>query len=164
MKHFMSDTQIAMAFDIRASRNTAFHGDWVNMEGYESLTFILVGSVGTATTTNQNIHMRQARTNAGTDGKDIPGRIFYEKQGSDVTNVGQYTPHGPTTGFQATGAAENIVAVEVTGNELDVAGGFNYVACRVDGGAGTDKNLVGLYILRGARYQVKPEELPAVLA
>ena len=64
--------------------------------------------------------------------------------------------------YDIDGDDENIVLVEVGADQLDVAGGFNYVSMRHDNGGAATKTFTAAVILCGPRYALDPTEYPDV--
>ena len=142
-------------------------GDRVSMANYDSIVFVAYGADSTATA-DLAASLQQHTANSGGTSKALVPRTYYRKQTSgDVTVDGDYTAVAPSTQDGVADAVlmesdmGQIVAVEVTADELDVSGGFNYVSMNLS--AGDAAKIVGVIaILCGARYAVEPTEYPAV--
>lgn len=99
--------------------------DWVDMADFEQvMALILVGAISSTGTFDAKL--RQAKTDSGGDAKDIAGK-----------SITQLTAAGSDSNKQ--------VVLQAYQDELDVAGGFRYVALSVT--TATAASLAGAVLL-----------------
>ena len=138
-------------------------GDWVDLSKYDSLTVIYVSDAGTANE-DVTVELRQAKTAAGGDAKDLDKGQWYAYQ--HATALGdKFAEIGDGAGsFTDDGETTCIARVEVTADQLDVDNDFRYVQISAsDPGSTAGKLGAAVYVLRGARYAIKVEDQPTVL-
>ena len=161
MKKYDASTKIVSAIgpvDVNAAAVTL--GDWVSLENYDSLTAI-VQAIADADAGNATVRLRQAKTATGGDAKDLDGVTFYTA--GDAAAVGENFASSENEAT-LTGTHQGLTRGEVTADQLDVAGGFKFVAVQVTrGSANGGKIIAGVYVLRGARYSRAVPQQPAVL-
>ncbi len=130
-------------------------GDWVNMENYHRMVALYFGAVGTAGD-DPVFTLKQATAAAGTGAKDLDFTVVYEKVGTltAVTAWTRVTQAAAATYTNAASAeAQKLIAVEISADDLDVDGGFNFVQLSIpDTGAGGAQLGCGLYIMLEPRY------------
>lgn len=130
-------------------------GDWVSLEGYERCVVVFVADAGAAGE-DPVFTLRQASDNAGTGAKALNFTTIYEKVGT-LTGVTAFTrvaqAAANTYTNAASGEAQNIIAVEVKADELDVDNGFTHLQLQIpDTGATAGKLGCALYIMLEPRY------------
>lgn len=142
---------------------TAANSDWVSMANYASCIFAPVLEDG-ATGNEVIFTVEQAKDNTGADKKVVAVRRFFLKEhATALSSAGTYSEVAPVSnGVEVTGTSENIVLVEVGEDELDVAGGFTFLALAHDNGGATTKLVTAVAILCGPNYALAPDNLPAV--
>ena len=151
--------QLALFNDTDAGHD----GDWVNLRNYSSLICVVMGEDGAAGD-DVEISVMQATNNSGGSEKSFSPRRYYLKQSSGVAVSGSYVEHAPDSDGNITieGDDFNRLLFEIRADELDVAGGFEYIQVNHDGGGSTGKFISITYILCGPRYAVPPDQYPDV--
>lgn len=158
------EAQIVAGFGPADMAAAASTGDWVSLKGYERCTVVFFKGAGTAGD-DPVLTLSQAQDVAGTGAKALNFTRVDVKQGT-LANVGTFTAvtqAAANTYTEATSAeAAAIWLVEVSGEMLDVDGGFDCIRASV-ADTGTNPQLGAcLYVLRGARYGRNP--LPSAIA
>ena len=141
-------------------------GNRISLANYDSCLFVMMGS--DATTGDAAFSLQQHTAGSGGTSKELAPRVYYRKTAAgEVTPAGDYSEVAPATHDSVANAVEvaavsgQIIAVEVTADELDVAGGFTHVSANVSLGSAA-KIVSVAAILSGARYAVDPTAFPAV--
>ena len=160
MKKHLTDMSVMEAFapgtDLRASSNSPRESDWVDLAEHDSCVAV-IQAIADADAGNVTVSWRQATSAAGAGNKELDGDPWYVQQGS--TLPGTYA-----AGATLTGNAKNVAVGEVTADQLDVAGGYRYVAVRISRAAANGKLASGALILSSGRYQQRPDTQPSPLA
>jgi len=116
---------VAATIDPASLTANTYVSDWVDMKNFEqALAVILVGAITTNGTFDAKL--RQATSSAGADAKDVTGKA-----------IAQLTAAGTDSNKQA--------LIQVRGDELDVAGGFSFVALSIT--TATAASLAGAAVL-----------------
>lgn len=142
-------------------------GDWVSLAQYETVIFVVMTAVGTAGD-DATITLNQATSAAGAGSKALAViDEIYQKQAADIATIGQYTQvtqAAAETYVDAAGAeAQQLIAIEVPRNLLDVNNGFEYVQLAIaDVGANAQLG-AALYILTNPRNIKRPDELASAI-
>ena len=138
--------------DLAAGANA---GDWVSFENYQRCVAVLICDAG-ASGEDPVFKLQQATAADGTGAKDLDFTVIYEKVGTlaSVTGWTRVTQAANTEYTNAaSGEAQNIIAVEVAADELDVDNGFQFLQLSVaDTGNTTGKIGCGIYIMLEPRY------------
>ena len=135
--------------------------DWVSLENYASVIFSILLDDGSATSDDLKLNVRQATDNAGGSAKNVDSRTWRVKTaGGDVDASGAYVDNVGTD-YDHPGENTAAIQVETGADELDVAGGFKFVAIQHDTGT-SSKIISASAILCGPRYAVAPDQWPAV--
>ena len=167
MKKFDADTKIAVGLlpqDL-ATGTGAKSGAWVSLANYDSLTALYMSDVGTAGQ-DVTVKLQQATAAGGGGSKDLNAGQWFIAQNATVGDIGDALDTDGTAGeFEDDGETACVARIEVTADQLDVAGGFEFVRVHCTD-AGTTAGKLGsvAYILRGARYAQAVVEQPSVLS
>ena len=162
MKKHDALTHIVNAFSPVDLEDGAQSGDWVSLAKYDSLTVVYSSDVGTATE-DVTVKLREAKTAAGGDAKDLAAGQWYAAQHATAL-TDALTATGTPGSFTDDGETLCIARVEVTADQLDVAGGFQFVQVTAsDPGSTAGKLASAVYILRGARWAIEVPEQPTAL-
>ena len=148
---------------VHATTGAGGNSDWVSLEGYDGVIFAVVVKDGT-NPDDTTFNVEEASDNAGTGRKVVKVRTWYRKQvGSGLSSAGAYSSViGTASQVVVEGSNENAILVEVTADELDLAGGFKFVSLRQNGAGSADKTWSAVAYLHGARYATDPTEWLAV--
>lgn len=158
--------QIQMAIVPIDLATGANNGDWVNLQKYGGVTVVLAADAGTAGQ-DPEFKLQQATDNAGAGAKDLNFDTIYEKIGTQ-TGIGQYTKVSQTAATSytnaASGEAENLIAVHISEDQLDIANGFTHLRLEVaDTGATAGKFGCGLYIFDNPEHDVDGDQLESAI-
>ena len=164
MKKHDAETKVVVGLVPQVITGAAENGDFVSLALYDSATVLYSSDVGT-TSEDVTVTLRQAKTAAGGDAKDLDAGQWYVAQNVSPTALGDTFAEDGTAGeFEDDGETACVARVEVTADQLDTANDFAYVSVRVDNsGTGTTKYGQALYLLRGARYAQAVDKQPTVL-
>ena len=166
MKRILGNVQPRMVIAPVATGSADVAGAWVNMGDYDSALF-LIGCDDDAGTSDVAVHVRQANTNAGGGVKDVAVRRFYRAEAAGLSVATPFAAVAPATHESLGSAAllegddHNVLAVEVTADELDINNGFRWVTVGFSAGA-AGKLLCAFVLLSGARYAVELDDAPDV--
>lgn len=167
MKKHEADTHVVAAspegaWDFNGNPES---GQWVSLEGYDSVTIIAAcAAVGTQRT---RLNVRQASDAAGTGAKALDDVVWYTAEApqadtDDLEDV--VTRNDPAaTSPQSTAATAALFWCEITADQLDVSGGFSYLQLQSARAANAASTGGAFYVLRGARFAVSPEHQATVL-
>ena len=166
MKKFDADTKVVqLIFPVDAS-DGAVTGDWVSMEHYDSLLVVYSAGDGTGTM-DVDVKLRQATASDGSDAKDVDAGQWSVMQAATAAAVSDTFALDGTAGsgeFENDGENLCVGRIEITADQLDVAGGYSWVTvATTDPGSG-EKLISAVGILRGARYAVAVDQQPTVLS
>lgn len=143
--HFAETHQVVLGFKPVAMNTAANTSDWVSMKGYGRCAVIFIKAVGTAGD-DPTLSFKQATAVAGTGVKVLAvTRIDKKQAATDLTAVGTYTkstsdsPASNDTFTTASGTWTNsdlaeqaaIVIADIKAEDLDIANGFDCVACNI---------------------------------
>ena len=169
MKKFDADTKVAVGILPRDGAGGSMTGDYVSLANYDSLTVIYTTDAGTDTQ-DVTVKLRQAKTAAGGNAKDLNAGTWFVAQNAAVANLGDALAADtgstdPAGEFVDDGESACIARIEVTADQLDTDNDFKFVAVQVtDSGATAGKLQAAVCVLRGARYAVAVDEQPTVLS
>ena len=169
MKKFDADTKVVPLILPRDGAGGSMTGDWVSLAVYDSATVIYATDVGTDTQ-DVTVKLRQAKTAAGGNAKDLNAGTWYVAQNATVANLGDTLTADtgstdPAGEFVDDGESACIARIEVTADQLDTDNDFAFVTVSVsDSGATAGKLQSVVAVLRGARYSVAVEDQPTVLS
>lgn len=120
------DWAVAGTIDPSTGAAGNYTSDWVALaKGDSALAVLMVGTMGTSSTVD--FKLKQATDGSGTGAKDIAGKV-----------ATQLTQGG--------GDSNKQVVIEVDASELDLAGGYGYIAARVT--VGTAATPFGVVLFR----------------
>ena len=155
------DTMNIQAVTVNEGTGTAGNSDWVNLENYASAIFVIIAEDG-GTTDDTEFKVQQATDNSGTSAKDVEPLSYYHKDHASALSASGTYSVSTGNDYDIDGDDENIVLVEVGADQLDVAGGFNYVSMRNNNGGSANKTFTTAVLLCGPRYALDPTEYPDV--
>ncbi|MYK88315.1 MAG: hypothetical protein F4018_08185 [Acidobacteria bacterium] len=167
MKKFDADTKVvsglaAGAVNIAGAAQT--RGRRVNMANWDSITIIAVYEAITGQAFTLDVEQADAVT--GGNRKTVEGLRFYESVApsgdTDAIPDSVTATDGDDSGAP-TAASAALLWVEVTADQLDVSGGFQYVSARLARTNSTATDGAIIYVMRGARYAVDPTDAASVL-
>ena len=146
--NLFTNSQIAAGF-VPFDLQTARSGDWVKLYDWADINIIFFKGTGT-NNDDPTITLLQATDNAGAGSKALNFTKVYKKQGADIHAVGQFTVLTVASGNTYTntdGHEHAIWGLHIVNADLDLAGGFKYVALNCsDTGTNAQLGCV-LYIL-----------------
>ena len=137
--------------DLSAGAN---NGGWVDVKPFEGVAVIFVKAAGTAGD-DPTFTLKQAKSNSGSDSKDLDFTTIYRKQGT-AADEGTFTVITQDADNEYTNntLAENkaIIGVWVRSDSLDSSGGFDYMRIEVPD-VGTNAQIGAcIYIGTGPNY------------
>jgi len=162
---FFDQFQVCAGFIPVDMSTAANSGDWLNMENYESVVFLLYKAAGTAGD-DPTLTIQQATDASGTGAKALTFTDIYVKQGT-LTSVGQYTRTTQAAANTYTDATSAEIAaiwgVQVRAEDLDIENAFTFVQGSV-ADVGVNAQLGALLCIGiNARYGLG-DNLPSMLA
>jgi hypothetical protein len=172
---FLEQAQIVpiMTGGVLDVRNQTRTGDYVCMKDFRNLTIVVHFADGQAGD-DVKLTVEQATDAAGTGHKAVnvlqTGRIFTKLGAADVTAVGGWTQETQAVADEEythadAGEQSGLYVVELSDEDFDLAGGFDWVRCDITGIANTAAKLAcGEYILWNPRYSHAPASMPSVIA
>ena len=144
--------------------NAAVPTDWVSFESYDSVIVQILADDG-GSGDDIVITPQQATDNSGTGAKGVTPRDYYRKRVSgNVDASGRPVRVDGAATYTIDGDSSEMLLFEITADEMDVNGGFNFFRVNTDAGGSTGKFLSTTFIFCGARYATSPDEWPAVNA
>lgn len=152
---FLDEHQIVAAIIPVDSQAGANNGDWVSMKFYDQLVIVVFKAAGVAGD-DPVLKLQQATVVAGSDAKDLLFTRVDSKVGAQ-TGIALFTEHdqvAATSYVDAVSAeAQGLFVIEVRGEDLDRANGFDCVQLSIaDTGSAGAQLLAALYILGMPRY------------
>ena len=145
--------------DPGGSTGAAHSSDWISLEHYTGVVFVVVAEVGAAGD-DYVVSARQARVVAGTGAKTFHPRAWYRAQAADIQTVagGAVTElHSNTVTLE--GENENLLYCEIDASELDIASGFTCVQIQTSNAGAAAKVQAILAIMVGAKHATNPAAL-----
>ena len=164
MKKHDATTKVVCGVPPRTISNSNVDGDWVSMSRYDSIMLVYMSDVGVAGK-DVTVTLRQARSASGGQAKNVNSGQWYAEQatvaGDALTAIG-----GDDSGsWTDDGETAALARVEITADQLDVSGGFDFVSVRLrNSTSGAEKVASVSYIMRGARYVRDVPDQPTVLS
>jgi len=154
-KLFAETHQVVSGF-VPVVSGSATDGDYVSFKHYNRCSVIYFGAAGTAGD-DPTLTFDQATAVAGTGTKPLTViDTVYIKAGADLTAVGVNTLVTQTAAATYTNAThaeiQKIYQIDVTAEDLDVAGGFDCMRCTIADVGTTDQLSAMLYIMSEPRY------------
>lgn len=153
----------------QSDADTDFDTDWIKLTNYERV-LIVVKKLGSEDVDTLGVQFLQGLTAAGGSSKALNVSRYWTKQGTmtttgtwtqgvlttpdDIVGIGSAAPAGGTL---ITAVDVNtdacIFCIDIKASELDVDGGFDWIAVRVEGDEVNNAALVSIdAILMGGRY------------
>ena len=154
-KLFAETHQVVSGF-VPVVSGSATDGDWVSFKHYNRCTVVYFGAVGTAGD-DPTLTFAQATDVSGSgDTPLVVVDTIHIKANADLTTIGVNTLVTQTAVATYTDAThaelQKIYQIDVTAEQLDVAGGFDCMRVTV-ADVGTDDQLTAmLYIMSEPRY------------
>jgi hypothetical protein len=158
----------------QSDADTDFDTDWVKLTNY-SRALVIIKKLGSEDVDTLGFQFLQGTTAAGGSAKALNVSRYWTKQGTmtsqgtwtagvlstpdDIIGIGSAAPSGGTL-VVATDVNTDacIVAVDIQASDLDVDGGFDWIAVRVEGDEVNNAALVSIdVILMGGRF---PQAVP----
>ena len=168
MKRFDGETHIAPMLpptDVAGAATTT--SDWVCLSLYDSLTVVYLSDAGTAGE-DATVSLRQATTAAGAGAKALAAGTWHAAQNASAASLGDTLEAAGAAGagsFRDDGETAAVARVEVTGDQLDTAGDYSFVAVQLRrGGSTAGKIAAAAAVCRGGRYQAQIAAQPTALA
>lgn len=160
-KHDAATKVVAAFGPVDLSAGEQF-GDWVKLGLYDSVMVLYHSDAGTAGE-DSTVKLRQAKTNAGGDAKDLDkGQWYAMSHANALTDA--FATVGTAGEFTDDGETRTIARVEVTADQLDVNDDYQYVQVHAsDPGATAGKLAAAVYVLCGARYAIEVPSQKSVL-
>lgn len=126
-------------------------GDWISLKNFRRVVFLVIGAVGVAGE-DLAITIRQATNVAGAGVKDLVGIARIDvKNAVDITTIGTFTKVAQTEAATYTntdsGESQNLFAIEIDAEQLDVNNGFDCVTLNIADTGSTAKLITVLAIL-----------------
>lgn len=139
--------------------STYLKGDYVHMKYYDHLTIVLLAGASAGGTGSVNVY--QATDAAGGSAKTVGVDYRYLCTATNAASDTwvKTTVTSDTWDHPATANLYNVIEVDST--QLDIEGGFEWVAINIDSAGGTTYG-AALYILSGPRY-ISAETAPTAL-
>ena len=165
MKKYLHSSHYAPAVAAGVDDNagsTAATGQWTSLKNWDSLRVVYLSSGGSAGQ-SVRVQLRQAKSAAGADAKDLAAGQWWAAQAASIGDA--LAAAGSDGGFTDARSTACLAVAEITADELDVDGGYTHVAVEVEGGAATaGKQYAAAYILSGGRYEQALDAQPTALA
>lgn len=162
MKRFLDTHDIKSCFVPVDTQTAANTGDWISLKDWKHLTIIFFKAAGVAND-DPVFELLQATSAAGAGSKDFHGIVEVDyMQGAALTAVTGWSVATQAADehytCNATSAEQQgIYVVDIDADQLDLDGGFCYVAFNVaDTGAAGAQLGAALYILSEPRYAGDP--------
>lgn len=156
------------------SADADFDTDWIKLTHYDRV-LVIIKKLGATDVDTLGFQFLQAKTAAGGDSKALNVSRYWTKVGvqtttplwtqgvlatpDDIVGIGSAAPTGGTlivgTDVNTTAC---IVAIDILATDLDIDGGFDWIAVRVEGDEINEAALISMdAILMGGRFpQVVP--------
>ena len=154
-KLFAETHQVVSGF-VPVISGSATDGDWVSFKHYNRCTVVYFGAAGTGGDDPTLTFGQATDVSAGGDKPLAVVDTIHIKADADLTTIGvntKVTQTAAATYLDATHAEiQKIYMIDVTAEELDVAGGFDCMRVTVADVGTTDQLSAMLYIMSEPRY------------
>lgn len=129
---FAEIVSIIQPVDLNAGVN---NGDYVNVKNYQRVTFIVSANNGTAAN-DLTVTLQQATDAAGTGAKALNFTEIYEKEGTSLASVEQFTKQTQSAANTYTsgtnGENELLYVLDVAPETLDIDNDFDWVTVNLN--------------------------------
>ena len=144
---------ITVPFDVGGGPMT---GDWVSMEEFNHLSLIYCADIGT-NGEDPILTVLQGDSSSGGNSKALNVTEVYQKEGATAINAiavfTKITGQSDNTITSASGGEnEQLVVIEIDGDSLDVANGYDHVSMTIADPGTAGKLICVLAILTEPRY------------
>ena len=152
--NFFESHDVTMGLTPVDMSSAANNGGWVDVKPFEGVAVIFIKGAGTAGQ-DPTFTLKQAKSNSGSDSKDLNFTTVYRKQGT-TADEGVFTVENRASDNEYTNGtlAENkaIIGVYIQANWLDVDNGFDHMRIEVPDVGSAAQLGCCIYIGTGPNY------------
>ena len=162
-KVYADGMKTVLIYDTDVISTSALVGDYVSLENYDSCTFLVWCTDGTAGQ-DLTVNIVQATTAGGNGRKNVDGVQWYSQEHGTQANVtGDAMTAAEVGAFVHDSESAAFARCEVFASDLDTTNDFKYISLRsVTAGANTNKRTTAIAVLQGARHAVAVPDQPLV--